>query len=88
MTIITLTVEIEHTKNTSVETIKECLETVLKETYTNTMEVANVYFPANEALTALKTLLSSYRADFQNITGSELNNTEAVRKAKKVLGEL
>jgi hypothetical protein len=32
-------------------------------------------------LSALKTLLSSYRADFKNITGAELNNTESVLKA-------
>jgi hypothetical protein len=32
-------------------------------------------------LGALKGLLSSYRADFKNITGAELNNTESVLKA-------
>lgn len=41
---ITLVVEIEHTKDTSIETIKECLTTGLKETYTNEMEVVDVYF--------------------------------------------
>lgn len=39
----------------------------------------------NELLDSLKTLLSSYQADFQTITGSPLNNTEAVKKAKETI---
>lgn len=35
----------------------------------------------NKLLEALKSLLISYRADFKLITGSELNNTMAVRMA-------
>lgn len=36
---------------------------------------------------ALKTLLSSYKADFKNITGADLNDTEAVKLAKSVLNQ-
>lgn len=38
-----------------------------------------------ELYDALKNLLSSYRADFKNITGSELNDTETVKKTKELL---
>ncbi len=36
---------------------------------------------------ALSYLLSSYRADFKNITGADLNDTEAVLKAKAALNQ-
>ena len=36
-------------------------------------------------LRAIKTLLSSYKADFKNITGAELNDTEAVKTAKEII---
>lgn len=36
---------------------------------------------------ALRYLLQSYRADFKNITGSELNETEAVKQAKEVINK-
>ncbi len=38
-----------------------------------------------ELYEGLKNLLSSYKADFKNITGSELNNTETVKKTKLLL---
>jgi len=37
---------------------------------------------------ALQNLLSSYKADFYNITGGELNNTEAVLQAKEALNKI
>jgi len=37
---------------------------------------------------ALEGLLSSYRADFKTITGAELNDTEAVKKAKAALASI
>ena len=37
---------------------------------------------------ALTNLLSSYKADFYNITGGELNNTEAVLQAKEALNKI
>ena len=37
---------------------------------------------------ALQGLLSSYRADFKTITGGELNDTEAVKKAKEALAAI
>ena len=40
-----------------------------------------------ELLETLKYLLSSYRADFKLITGSTLNNTEAVKKAVEVINK-
>jgi hypothetical protein len=36
-------------------------------------------------LRALKYLICSYKADFKQITGAELNNTEAVRMAESVI---
>jgi len=43
----------------------------------------------NDSLvSALTYLLSSYKADFKNITGSELNDTEAVIKAKQALNNI
>lgn len=42
---------------------------------------ARLISAAPELLEALEYLLQSYRADFNNITGGELNNTEAVLKA-------
>ena len=38
-----------------------------------------------ELYKGLKNLLSSYRADFKNITGSELNDTETVKKTKELI---
>ena len=38
-----------------------------------------------DLLEALINLLSSYKADFKTITGSDLNNTEAVIKAKQAI---
>jgi hypothetical protein len=40
---------------------------------------------SNELYNGLKNLLSSYRADFKNITGSDLNDTETVIKTKELL---
>jgi hypothetical protein len=39
----------------------------------------------NELVKGLKNLLSSYRADFKNITGSDLNDTETVKKTKELI---
>ena len=41
-----------------------------------------------ELAEALQGLLSSYKADFKTITGSELNDTEAVKKAKEALNKI
>lgn len=38
-----------------------------------------------ELVKALRTLLASYTSDFKQITGSDLNNTEAVKLAKQTL---
>lgn len=38
-----------------------------------------------ELYAALENLLSSYKADFKNITGSKLNDTETVKKTKYIL---
>lgn len=40
-----------------------------------------------ELFNALKMLLESYKADFKNITGSSLNDTEAVILAKKTINK-
>lgn len=37
---------------------------------------------------ALKNLLQSYRADFHNITGGDLNDTEAVKQAKDAIKQV
>ena len=39
----------------------------------------------NELYKGLENLLSSYKADFKNITGAELNNTETVKKTMELL---
>jgi hypothetical protein len=39
----------------------------------------------NELVKGLENLLSSYRADFKNITGSDLNDTETVKKTKELI---
>ena len=39
----------------------------------------------NELYKGLENLLSSYKADFKNITGAELNDTETVKKTKELL---
>jgi len=38
-----------------------------------------------ELYNGLVNLLSSYKADFKNITGSELNDTETVKKTKELI---
>lgn len=42
---------------------------------------AKLFAASKELLDALRFLLSSYRADFQTITGAPLNNTRAVEIA-------
>ena len=51
------------------------------------IEAANAQLisAAPDMLQALKFLLSSYKADFKNITGGELNETDAVKKACEVI---
>ena len=39
----------------------------------------------NELVKGLENLLSSYKADFKNITGSDLNDTETVKKTKELI---
>jgi hypothetical protein len=39
----------------------------------------------NELYKGLENLLSSYKADFKNITGGELNNTETVKETTNLL---
>lgn len=39
----------------------------------------------NELYKGLENLLSSYKADFKNITGAELNDTETVKITKELL---
>lgn len=41
----------------------------------------------NELYKGLKNLLSSYKADFKNITGSDLNDTETVKKTIELLNK-
>jgi len=41
-----------------------------------------------ELLAGLKSLLASYQADFKNITGAELSQTETVKKIEKLLNQL
>ena len=48
-------------------------------------QVANLEQRNKQLSTALNYLLSSYRADFENITGAKLNDTEAVKKAKAAI---
>ena len=44
---------------------------------------------ANEKLLVkgLRDLLSSYKADFKNITGSDLNDTQTVKQTKLILSQ-
>lgn len=46
---------------------------------------ARLIAAAPELLAALQNLLSSYRADFSNITGAALNPTEAVIMAERAI---
>lgn len=39
----------------------------------------------NELVKGLENLLSSYKADFKNITGGDLNDTETVKKTKELV---
>ena len=55
-------------------------------------ELTNLYLKKADHVkllrVALENLLGSYKADFHNITGGELNNTEAVLQAKEALSKI
>lgn len=52
---------------------------------TEAQKKARLIAAAPELLAALQNLLSSYRADFSNITGAALNPTEAVIMAERAI---
>lgn len=64
------------------EELKARCETYKKDYDSMVKEVLRLSGENSELFSALNYLLSSYNADFELITGTKLNDTEAVKKAK------
>lgn len=71
-------------KNTTDDSIVAHFEQTLPNSQYTALAVNNLESIAD----ALQYLLSSYKADFKQITGAELNETEAVKKAKEALSKI
>jgi len=75
----------------TIESEKDCIATVWENKeasrWMETLSNAQLMAAAPELLEGLKYLLQSYRADFRAITGGELNQTEAVKKALNAINK-